>query len=102
MPFINQLKKLGIEPKEYLKKAKTSAKRAGLDPDKLEFSTKHNKKLKYENIHFGAYGYNDYIIYKLKDDPKAEEYRMRYQKSHGKIKDAGELSPNQLSLKINW
>lgn len=102
MPFIKQLKKLGIDPQEYLNKAKAAAKRAGLNPDKLKFSTNHNKKLDYDGVDFGAYGYNDYIIYTLLNDPKKEEYRMRYQKSHSKIKDSGALSPNQLSLKINW
>ena len=57
----------------------------------------------YENIHFGAVNYNDFIIYKLLNDPKADEYRDRYQKSHGAIKGGKDkLSPNQLSLNINW
>ena len=104
MNFKNQLKKLNIEPNEYLKIAKQAAKRANLNPDKLVFSTKKDKKLQYENIDFGAVGYNDYIIYKLTNNPKADDYRKRYQLSHGAIKGdwKDKLSPNALSLKINW
>jgi hypothetical protein len=104
MSFKNQLKKLNIDPKEYLKLAKKSAQRNNLNPDKLDFSTKDNKKLQYENISFGATNYKDYIIYTLLKDPKKEEYRQRYQKSHQAIKGdwKDKLSPNALSLKINW
>ena len=104
MPFVKQLKKLDIDPTEYLKTAKQRAKAAGLDANKLKFSDDPKKKLEYDGVDFGAYGYNDYIIYKLTDNAKAEQYRDRYQKSHKKIKGdwKNKLSPNELSLKINW
>ena len=104
MPFIKELKQLNINPDNYLKQAKKQAKLSGLDPTKLKFSEDPKKKLTYEGISFGASSYNDYIIYKLKQDPKADQYRNRYQKSHQAIKGdwKNKLSPNSLSLKINW
>ena len=105
MPFIKQLQRMKIDPKEYLRIAKSNAKRNGLNPDELEFSTKSTKKLMYENIHFGSYGYNDYIIYTLLNDTKKDIYRDRYQKSHMELKGdwrKNKLSPNNLSLNINW
>jgi hypothetical protein len=101
--FVEYLKKLNIDPNEYLKIAKKNAKNNNLDPKKLTFAINHKKKLSYDGTEFGAYGYNDYIIYKLLKDPKAEIYKNRYQKSHSSIKGNWEgLSPNRLSLLINW
>jgi len=110
MPFTKQLKKLDIDPEEYLKAAKQRAKNAGLDPNKLKFSNNPKKKLEYEGVKFGAYGYNDYIIYKFLEEKgevdkgTAKEKRNRYQKSHQALKGdwKNKLSPNALSLKINW
>ena len=102
--FTKELKKKNIDPDQYLKQAKKQAKASGLDPTKLKFAEDPNKKLTYEGVNFGAAKYNDYIIYKLKDDVKADDYRERYQKSHKAIKGdwKNKLSPNALSLKINW
>ncbi len=103
--FTKELKKKNIDPDQYLKQAKKQAKASGLDPTKLNFSEDPKKKLTYEGVSFGSAKYNDYIIYKLKDDVKADDYRERYKKSHGSIKGAwkkNKLSPNALSLKINW
>jgi len=102
--FVKELKKKNINPDQYLKQAKKQAKESGLDPNKLNFSNDPKKKLSYENVSFGASGYNDYIIYKLKGDANAEAYRDRYQKSHKAIKGdwKNKLSANALSLKINW
>jgi hypothetical protein len=110
MPFIRQLQNLNIEPNEYLFIAKKATENTGLDPKKLRFSSKHNKKLEYDNIDFGAYGYNDFIIYTIQEKrgeiPKgtAKQMRDRYQKSHKAIKGdwKNKLSPNYLSLNINW
>lgn len=110
MPFIKQLEKQNIKPEEYLKIARQRAKNAGLNPSKLKFSDEHKKKLEYDSVDFGAYGYNDYIIYSIKEEKgqvekgTAKKMRDRYQKSHSKIKGdwKNKLTPNYLSLNINW
>ncbi len=107
MPFTKQLEKLNISTKTYLEEARMAAKKAGYNPDKLNYSTKHNKKLQYETptgqiIHFGAYGYGDYLIYKKTNPAIAEEKRRIFQSSHSKIPDSGKYSANQLALRINW
>lgn len=100
--FFNQLEKLKIDHKQYLKIAKDRAKQRGYDPKLLNFSTDGIHKLEYDNIPFGRVGYKDYIIYLLTDPKKAEQARNRFHKSHSKINDSGRFSPNQLALNINW
>jgi len=100
--FFNQLEKLKIDHKQYLKIAKDRAKQKGYDPKLLFFSTDGIHKLEYDNIPFGRVGYKDYIIYTLTDPKKAEQARNRFHKSHSKINDSGRFSPNQLALNINW
>lgn len=110
MPFIKQLQKENISPDEYLNIARKRAKNAGLNPSKLKFSDDHKKKLEYDSVDFGAYGYNDFIIYSIKESKgeiekgTAAKMQERYQKSHSKIKGnwKNKLSPNYLSLNINW
>ena len=104
--FKTQLKSINIQPEQYLKIAKNSAGKTGLDPAKLEFSDKTTKKLVYNGVHFGAVGYKDFIIYSLLNDPKRDIYRKRYHDSHTKIagewKQQKERSANWLSLNVNW
>jgi hypothetical protein len=108
--FVKQLESLNITPAQYMKQAKQRAKNAGLNPGKLKFSDKRDKKLDYDGVHFGAYGYKDYIIYSIQEKRgdvekgTAREKRNRYQISHQAIKGnwKNTLSPNALSLKINW
>jgi hypothetical protein len=108
--FVKQLESLNITPAQYMKQAKQRAKNAGLNPSKLKFSDKRDKKLDYDGVHFGAYGYKDYIIYSIQEKRgdvekgTAREKRNRYQVSHQAIKGnwKNTLSPNALSLKINW
>jgi len=100
--FFNQLEKLKIDHKQYLKIAKDKAKQKGYDPKLLFFSNDGIHKLEYDNIPFGRVGYKDFIIYTLTEPKKAEQARDRFHKSHSKINDSGRFSPNQLALNINW
>lgn len=119
--FKKYLKKFKITTDNYLYNAKIKAKNAGYNPDKLFFAHDGIHKLEYHsregNIKFGRVGYKDYIIYKFiayfeKNERKkkelednAEMYRNRFIKSHSaisKIHQLGNLSPNELSIKILW
>jgi len=100
--FFNQLEKLKIDHKQYLKIAKDRAKQKGYDPKLLFFSNDGIHKLEYDNTPFGRVGYKDFIIYTLTEPKKAEQARDRFHKSHSKINDSGRFSPNQLALNINW
>ena len=100
--FFNQLDKLKIDHKQYLKIAKDRAKQKGYDPKLLFFSNDGIHKLEYDNTPFGRVGYKDFIIYTLTEPKKAEQARERFHKSHSKINDSGRFSPNQLALNINW
>jgi len=100
--FFNQLEKLKIDHKQYLKIAKDKAKQRGYNSNLLHFSTDGIHKLEYDNIPFGRVGYKDFIIYTLTEPKKAEQARDRFHKSHSKINDSGRFSPNQLALNINW
>jgi hypothetical protein len=119
--FKNYLKKFKITPDNYLYNAKIKAKNAGYNPDKLFYAHDGIHKLEYHsregNIKFGRVGYKDYIIYNFiayfeKDVRKkkelekdAEKFRKRFVKSHKAISmkhQLGNLSPNELAIKILW
>lgn len=110
MSFIEILKEKNINPNVYLQLAKKNAKHYYDTYDTLTFSDKENKKLMIKDlndkfIHFGDSRYNDYLIYKLQKNLKADKYRDRYYSSHINIK--GDwiddiYSPNMLSLLVNW
>lgn len=102
----NLQKKKFAESQEFLKKAKSKAKKEGYNPNNLSLSDKKDKKLVYKKdgrpIHFGAKGYGDFIYYSTFNPELAKKKRNVFQKSHSKIKDSGKFSPNQLALKILW
>lgn len=113
--FIKQLEEIGFKPDDYLKKARTVAKREGYDPKKLNFSMNNNNKLKYESPeglkHFGKAGYGDFLIWSFKEKNGkvpagyADKKRNVFRKSHGaitKIHNLGKFSPNELSIRIIW
>ena len=103
--------KYKIRAEDYLKIAKERAAEAGYDPDLLRLSDNGINKLEYDGVPFGRHPYGDFIIWSLlekRGDVKpgfAEMKRDTYQKSHSRIKGAwkqNKLSPNALSLAINW
>jgi len=119
--FKNYLKRFKITTDNYLYNAKIKAKNAGYNPDKLFYAHDGVHKLEYHsregNIKFGRVGYKDYIIYKFiayfeKDlrkkkelEKEAEKFRDRFIKSHKAISkkhQLGNLSPNELAIKILW
>lgn len=119
--FKNYLKKFNITENNYLINARIKAGNAGYDERKLFFADDGIHKLVYDSkagkIKFGRVGYKDYIIYKFiayfeknkfkrdKLEDEAEMYRDRFQKSHKAISikhKLGNLSPNELALKILW
>lgn len=110
MSFIVYLKKLDINPQEYLSIARDRAESKGLSKSLLNFSDNNKKKLSYDGILFGANNYNDFIIYSILEkrgkfpSGYASKMRERYQNSHSQIKGdwKNKLTPNQLSLWINW
>jgi len=119
--FKNYLKSFKITENNYMINARIKAGNAGYDENKLFFADDGIHKLLYDSkagkIKFGRVGYKDYIIYKFiahneknifkkkKLDEEAEMYRDRFQKSHKAISikhKLGNLSPNELALKILW
>ena len=96
---------------DYLKIAKERAKDAGYDPDLLGLSDNGINKLEYDGVPFGRHPYGDFIIWSILEDRNdvrkgfAEMKQDTYQKSHSRIKGKWKndpLSPNALSLAINW
>jgi len=102
----NLQKKKFAESQEFLRKARSKAKKEGYNSNNLFLSEKKDKKLVYKQdgrpIHFGAKGYGDFIYYSTFKPELAKQKRNVFQKSHGAIKDKGKYSPNQLALKILW
>jgi DNA adenine methylase len=110
--FHKQLEKVGLDHETYMKAVKVLAKRNGYDPSKVEMSDDGIHKLVYHSPEglkrFGRVGYGDFIIWSQEElngnVPKgyADQKRYVFRKSHGKIKDSGKYSPNQLSINLLW
>jgi hypothetical protein len=106
-----QLEKIGFDKDLYLKIIKDRIKNYGLDPNKVNFSDKKNKKLVYDGIHFGEGRYRDFIIYQFLEHigeiPKGKaiqrmiNYRRRALNIKGKWRQ-NKLSPNNLAINILW
>lgn len=113
--FHNQLKKIDLDPKKYLNKAKELAKSTGYDPSKVSFSDDAKHKLMYEspdgNRYFGAVTYSDYIIWTWLEhigdveegtaDKRRAAYRARASNIKGDWK-SDKYSPNNLAINILW
>ena len=105
-----QFKKWGVNPTDYLAEAKKKAKAEGLVDNLLGFSDDAKHKLQIPNpdgrvIRFGATGLGDYILYKLSNNPKAEEHRRHYLQRATKIKGdwaKDPYSPNSLAINVLW
>jgi hypothetical protein len=116
MKFMKQLKKVGIDPSDYLKEAQERAKEAGLPYKLLGFADDGDHKLSIPNAEgqmrkFGKVGYRDSLIWshleKAQKVPKgtADAKKKTFQRSHSAIKGdwkADPFSPNNLALKILW
>ena len=108
--FASQLKKAGISPAEYLKKAQAKAKQFGLAYKHLGFSSDDKHKLQVPNasgtlVRFGSVGLGDHILYTLSGDPSADDHRKRYLARATKIKGdwkSERYSPNNLAIHILW
>jgi hypothetical protein len=116
--FMTQLRKAGLNPSVYLKKAQKKAKDAGYGNGAklLGFASDGVHKLAMPNedgklITFGRVGYGDHLIWshleKTKQAPQgiASKKQNVFQKSHSKIKGdwkADPFSPNNLALRILW
>ena len=120
--FHIQLKKIDLDPKKYLAKARELASAAGYDPKKVHFSMDSNHKLYYDTqksgnneksdaVHFGDLNYADYIIWtwlehtgeadKGEADKRRDAYRARATNIKGNWK-ANKYSPNNLAINILW
>ena len=111
-----QLSDAEMTPQSYLRKARTSAKKNGYDPSRLELSNKKTHKLMYKTedgkiVHFGRTGYGDSIIWsaleRLGKAPKgtADKKRRVFHASHSKIKGDWRDNPhsaNNLALRVLW
>jgi len=110
-PFQLQLKTAGVCPQKYLELARRVAKKAGYNPEDVEFSDNLDKKLMTYNqagrrVHFGAVGSGDFLLHSLEGNKKlAEEkrdsYLARALKIKGKWRD-DRYSPNMLAIQILW
>lgn len=107
--FKKQLEEEGIDPNQYLLVAKYQAKIKGLNPDKLKFSNKKNKKLDYDGVSFGAVGYGDFLIYNFMemlgnvDKGKAKEKRRLYRARAKKIyQNSDKFDASWLAWNILW
>lgn len=110
--FHKQLESVGLDHETYMKAVKVLAKRNGYDPSKVEMSDDGVHKLVYHSPEglkrFGRVGYGDFIIWNQEElngnVPKgyADQKRYVFRTSHGKIKDSGKYSPNQLSINLLW
>jgi hypothetical protein len=116
MKFMKQLKKVGIDPSDYLKEAQERAKEAGLPYKLLGFADDGDHKLSIPNADgqmrkFGKVGYRDFLIWshleKAQKVPKgsSDAKKKAFQRSHSAIKGdwkSDPFSPNNLALKILW
>ncbi len=115
MSFIKQLKDNNINPNLYIDIIRQWADLNDYDGSKIYFSDKKNKKLMYiidnKKIHFGQVGYNDYIIYTIKElhakipNGTAKEKRKLYRARATNIKGdwkKEKYSPNNLAINILW
>jgi hypothetical protein len=116
--FMTQLRKAGLNPSVYLKKAQKKAKDAGYGNGAklLGFATDGVHKLAMPNedgrmVLFGRVGYGDHLIWShLEKSGKAPQgtaskKRNVFQKSHSQIRGDWKddpFSPNNLALKILW
>jgi DNA adenine methylase len=113
--FHSQLKKIDLNPKKYLSKAKELASASGYDPSKIDFSDDAKHKLMYHSPdgdrYFGAVTYSDYIIWTWlehtgeADEGEADKRRKAYRARATKIKGnwkADKYSPNNLAINILW
>jgi hypothetical protein len=111
MGIFEFLESKNIEPDEYLLIARRAAKKHGYDQDLLHLSDKPNYKLMYNNIHFGANLYNDFIIYTLLYrqgkftleyiNNRRKAYLARSEAIEGDWKN-NKLSKNNLARNILW
>lgn len=110
-PFQLQLKTAGVCPQKYLELARRVAKKAGYNPEDVEFSDNLDKKLMTYNqagrrVHFGAVGSGDFLLHSLEGnkklaDEKRDSYLARALKIKGKWRD-DRYSPNMLAIQILW
>jgi len=108
--FNDYLEKLNISPETYLRKVEEHMKDTKYNPKKIEFSTRTDKKLMYENpdgsfTHFGGNGYKDYHIYKLLDGLEFANYRRNLFRKRHKYhveKSTDKYSAAQLAYYILW
>ena len=113
--FHSQLKKIDLDPKKYIAKARELASASGYDPSKIDFSDDVKHKLMYHSPegdrYFGAVNYADYIIWTWlehtgeADDGEADKRRKAYRARATKIKGnwkADKYSPNNLAINILW
>jgi len=114
--FHKQLKENNITHDQYMKVARKAAKDNGYDPSKLQMSNDGKHKLYYDTqlsgnnekddaVHFGAIGYNDYIIYTLTNNKDADKHREAYRARATNIKGdwkKNKYSPNNLAINILW
>lgn len=108
--FVKQLEDAGMTSKDYLRKARAVAKKAGYDGRAIELSDDGKHKLmiyddKGNAVRFGRVGYADFIIWTKTHPAEAEKkrkaYRARATKIKGDWKD-NKFSPNNLAINILW
>ena len=116
--FASQLKKVGLSPSVYLKKAQKKAKDAGYGKGAklLGFASDGVHKLAMPNedgklITFGRVGYGDSLIWahleslgKVPQGTASKKINV-FQKSHSQIRGdwkSDPFSPNNLALKVLW
>jgi len=110
MKFVKQLHKLNITPEDYLNFARMRAKKEGYNPKLLFLSDDDKHKLIYDNVPFGAVGYNDFILYSVMavdhkiTKEQAINKRINYRKRayDMMIKSNNKFSPASLSYFILW
>jgi hypothetical protein len=108
--FAKQLKKLNLSPKEYLKKARAAANKAGYDGRALEFANDGEHKLmiyddKGNAVKFGKAGMMDFILWTHSNPSVAKARRENYLKRSGAIKGdwkKNKFSANNLARNIIW
>jgi len=108
--FIKQLDDAGMTAKDYLKKARAAAKKAGYDGRAVELADDGVHKLmiyddKGNAVKFGRVGYKDFIIWTKVSPSEAEKKRKAYRARATKIKGDWEndkFSPNNLAINILW
>lgn len=108
--FEEQLNKINLTTKKYLKLVKFVAKNRGYNPELLKISNDGIHKLEYDNIPFGRVGYNDKIIYAwLEHNKQIPEGTMikkytNYRKRAKKVMEEtnNKFSPASLSFYLIW